>query len=111
MPLRYRVHGQSDSDWRYGKTVNISSSGVYFRCPLSADRGTRVEINFLLQSSRSKESGLEVCCKGEIVRLENAGSEECRTALAVRISDYRLFPFIPGQSNLEEPAAQAELSE
>jgi PilZ domain len=111
MPLRYRIHGESDGEWRYGKTVNISSSGVYFRCPLSADRGTRVELNFLLQSSRSKDSGLEVSCKGEVVRLENAGSEESRIALAVRISDYRLFPFIPEQSNLREPAAHAELSE
>jgi hypothetical protein len=109
MPLRYRIQGEGDGEWRYGKTVNISSSGVYFRCPLSADRGTRVEMNFLLQSSRSRDSGLEVSCKGEIVRLENAGREECQTALAVRISDYRLFPFIPGQSNLEEPAAQVEL--
>jgi hypothetical protein len=111
MPLRYRIYGAGEEDWRHGKTVNISSSGVYFRCPLSATRGTRVEINFLLQSSRSKESGLEVSCKGEIVRLEDNGSVESQTALAVRINDYRLFPFIPGQSNLEEPVAQVEAAE
>ena len=105
MPLRYRVLGEDE--WRGGRTVNISSSGVYFRCPLTADRGTRVEMNFLLQSSRTKKSGLEVSCKGEIVRLENHGSEDCQIALAVKISDYRLLPFIPGQSNLELPIEPA----
>jgi hypothetical protein len=104
MPLRYRVLG--DGEWRNGKTVNISSSGVFFRCPLSAERGARVEMDFILLSSRVKESGLEVACKGEIVRLEIPPSADCQVALAVKISDYRLIPLVPGRSKLEEPYAQ-----
>ena len=33
--------------------------------------GPRVEMDFILLSSRAKESGLEVACKGEVVRLED----------------------------------------
>ena len=110
MPLRYRISGEGDGEWRTGRTVNISSSGVYFRCLLPANRGTRVEINFLLQSARAKESGLEVTCKAEIVRLENRGPEEGEVAIAVRIRDYRLLPFVPGRSLLEEPAEHIESS-
>jgi hypothetical protein len=108
MPLRYRVFG--DGEWRPGKTVNISSSGVFFRCPRSADRGTRVEMNFILRSSRAKEAGLEVECKGEVVRLEAPLSAESQSALAVKISDYRLLPLRPSRSNLDdsfrEPGAE-----
>ncbi len=104
MPLRYRVLGEGE--WRSGKTVNISSSGVFFRCPLSADRGTRIEMNFILLSSRVKESGLEVACKGEVVRLETPPSEGNHAALAVKISDYRLSPLVPGRSNLDDPFGQ-----
>jgi len=104
MPLRYRVFGEGE--WRSGKTVNVSSSGVFFRCPLSAERGTRVEMDFILLSSRVKESGLEVACKGEIVRLEAPPNADCQVALAVKISDYRLIPLVPGRANLEDPFTQ-----
>jgi hypothetical protein len=77
-----------------------------FRCPLAADRGTRVEMDFILMSSRAKESGLEVACKGEVVRLEGPPGEESQVALAVKISDYRLIPLVPGRANFEEPFAQ-----
>jgi hypothetical protein len=111
MPLRYRVFGEDE--WRSGKTVNVSSSGVYFRCPLPADQGARVEMNFILLSSRAKESGLEVTCKGEIVRQENPLTVDCpsEVALAVKISDYRLIPFVAGSSNLEDPIVKPEVEE
>ena len=104
MPLRYRVLGEGE--WRCGKTVNISSSGVFFRCPLAADCGTRVEMDFILLSSRAKESGLEVACKGEVVRLEGPPGAESQVALAVKICDYRLIPLVPGRANLEDPFTQ-----
>jgi PilZ domain len=105
-PLRYRVFGEGE--WRRGRTVNISSSGVFFRCPHSADRGARVELNFVLLSSRAKEPGLEVECKGEIVRLENLANGDSQAALAVRISDYRLLPLLASRSNLEDPFKKPE---
>jgi hypothetical protein len=99
MSLRFRVSGEGE--WRQGKTVNISASGVFFRCQQSADRGTRVEMNFVLANSRAKETGLEVACKGEVVRLEPSQNTEDQPSLAVEISDYRLLPFDPGRSNFD----------
>lgn len=101
MSLRFRVSGEGE--WRHGRIVNISASGVFFRCQQSADRGTRVEMNFVLQSSPVKESGLEVACKGEVVRLEPSLSTDGQPSLAVEISDYRLLPLVPGRSNFDNP--------
>jgi hypothetical protein len=109
MPLRYRVFGEGE--WRSGNTVNISSSGVFFRCHLSPDRGTRVEMNFVLLSPRAKESGLEVTCKGEVVRLEGSPSTESQAALAVKICDYRLLPLSAGRADLGDPFGQSEAEE
>jgi PilZ domain-containing protein len=108
MPLRFRVSG--DGEWRQGRTVNVSSAGVFFRCQLSADCGTRVEMNFILPSSLAKDSGLEVACKGEVVRLEQVAGAEGQPSIAVKFSDYRLFPLVPGRTNLQDPfgAAKAE---
>lgn len=91
--------------------MNISSSGVFFRCHLSPDRGTRVEMNFVLLSPRAKESGLEVTCKGEVVRLEGSPSEESQAALAVKICDYRLLPLSAGRADLGGPFGQSEAEE
>lgn len=108
--LRYRVCG-GDAEWRSGKTVNISSSGVFFRCQLSADRGTQVEVNFILVGPRVKKPGLEVACKGEVVRLEPRPSGDFQTALAVKIVDYRLLPFAPDQVNLDDPRVHSRSEE
>jgi hypothetical protein len=101
MPIRFRVSGEYG--WRSGRTINISSSGVFFRCLLSADCGTHVEMNFVLSGPRVKESGLEVACNGEVVRLELSPVALNQPLLAVKISDYRLSPYVPGQSNVEDP--------
>jgi PilZ domain len=109
MPLRFRVSG--DGEWRQGKTVNVSSAGVFFRSLLSADCGTRVEMNFILPSSLTKDSGLEVACKGEVVRLELAPGAEGQPSIAVKFSDYRLFPFVPGRANRQDPFGPAKVEE
>jgi hypothetical protein len=67
-----------------------------------------VELNFVLLSSRTKEPGLEVECKGEVVRLENLANGDSQAALAVRISDYRLLPLLASRSNLEDPFKKPE---
>lgn len=68
-------------------------------------------MNFVLPSSRVKESGLEVACKGQVVRLELPPGADNQTSLAVEIKDYRLFPFIPGRSNLDDPFGAPETGE
>jgi len=60
-------------------------------------------MNFVLQNSPVKESGLEVACKGEVVRLEPSLSMDGQPSLAVEISDYRLLPFVPGRSHFDNP--------
>jgi hypothetical protein len=99
MSLRFRVSGEGE--WRQGRIVNISASGVFFRCQQSADRGTNVEMNFVLPNSPAKESGLEVACKGEVVRSEPSLTTDDPPSLAVEISDYRLLPFNPSRSNFD----------
>src|SRR5260221_9728091 len=88
MPLRFRVSGESE--WRQGRTVNISSSGGFFRCRRSADCGTHVEMNFVLPNTRIKESGLEVGWKGEGVRLGPSLGTGGQPSLLVESSDYPL---------------------
>ena len=107
--LRYRVCGEGE--WRNGRTVNISSSGVFFRCQTSPDRGAQVEMNFVLVGPRVKKSGLEVACRGEVVRLEPPPSAEFQTALAVKINDYRLLPFARNGANLDDPLGHADAKE
>jgi hypothetical protein len=65
-------------------------------------------MNFVLPNTRIKESGLEVACKGEVVRLEPSLATDGQPSLAVEISDYRLLPFVPGRSNLDDPFGQPD---
>jgi len=89
-PLRYRV--SSESDWRNALTENISSTGVLFRCDQFAERGARVEMNFLLLRSSADQVGLEVACEGEVVRLDPPAGGKKMPALAVNIDSYLLGP-------------------
>jgi hypothetical protein len=101
MPVRFRFFGEGQ--WQQGRTVNVSSSGIFFRCQLSADRGTRIEMDFILPTSRAKDSGLEVACKGEVVRIEPPLRVDGEPSLAVAIIDYRLLPFVPGRTKIDDP--------
>jgi hypothetical protein len=109
MLIRCRVSGEFG--WRSGRTVNISSSGVLFRCLLTADLATPVDMNFVLPGPGVGKSGLEVTCKGEVVRLELSSSAESQPLLAVKISDYRLFPSVPGRSNVDDPLESPDRDE
>jgi len=60
-------------------------------------------MNFILPSSQAKDSGLEVACKGEVVRLELPEAGGGHPSVAVKFSDYRLFPLVPGHSILDDP--------
>jgi hypothetical protein len=97
--LRYRV--TSEAEWRNARTENISSTGVLFRCEQCAERGTRVEMNFLLLKSSDDQAGLEVACEGEVTRLDLPLGEEELPALAVNITGYRLGPGTSGRWELD----------
>jgi PilZ domain len=102
-PCRWRVIGEAE--WQNGRTINISSSGVFFRCPVSSDLGASMEMNVVLRNSGAKQAGLKVVCKGEVVRLECPPGAENQTApavrIAVKINDYHLLPYAPDHSNFE----------
>ena len=98
-PLRYRISRQTD--WRRARTENISSTGVLFRCEEGADRGERLEMNFLLLRSSTDQAGLEVACAGEVVRMDIPLGEDKLPALAVNFTAYRLGPGTNGQWGLD----------
>jgi PilZ domain len=87
LPLRYRV--QATNTWRRGDSVNISSSGVLFRCDTLADLNTPVELNLIMPAVKS-EGAAEVICRGTIVRAIPSLKGDSRPALVVKISQYHL---------------------
>jgi PilZ domain-containing protein len=91
VPLRYRVFGEAD--WRQGTTANISATGVFFQCERTLDREVGIEINFVLPIGRNQKKGIEVTCRGEIVRLESSTEMGSPSALAAKILKYRLRPW------------------
>ncbi|SRR2546427_12458950 len=91
VPLRYRIFGEAD--WRKGTTANISASGVFFQCEETAERDMSVEINFVLPTGPNHKKGIEVVCRGSIVRLESSTETGSSPALAAKILKYRLLPW------------------
>jgi len=98
-PLRYRV--SSEDEWQAAQTEDISSTGVLFRCEKYAEQGAHVEMNFLLLKSSSDRSGLEVACKGQVVRLDLPLEKGKLPALAVKITGYWLGPGTSGRWELD----------
>lgn len=105
-PLRYRV--STEIDWRTGKTDNISSTGVLFRCENCVECGAQVEMNFLLLKSMSDREGLEVACKGEVVRLDRPVEKHQLPGLAVKITGYCLGPGTSGRWELDTTSRKSE---
>jgi hypothetical protein len=104
VPLRYRVVGEAD--WREGTTVNISSAGVFFRCEQTAERAMRMEIDFVLSAAPNENSGAEVVCSGEVVRLEPSQEAGGLPALAMNIMGYRLLPWLGARGEPGNPGSQ-----
>ena len=107
-PLYYRVWNKAD--WSYGTTENISTSGILFRCEELAERGTRVEIGFVLPSALEQGRGAKVVCTGEVVRLETLKGTEVPPGLAVKIMNCELFPWsaVGGESSGPEGGHENE---
>ena len=90
LPIQYRPAGAPE--WHPGTTLNISRSGVLFRCTRSkAHEDERaltaevpVEIKILLSGSPAGVG--ELTCEGWIVRLETP--DEDSLAVAAKFSDH-----------------------
>jgi len=76
--------------WLQGTTKNISYTGMLFHSPSSLPVETTLELRLqLMVGSKSKEPS-EIRCKGAVVRVEHATTQEAPIALAVAIRDYRI---------------------
>jgi hypothetical protein len=87
LPLRYRIRGENT--WRRGETLSVSSSGVLFRGDYFAEPQTPLELNLRMPAVNS-EGAAEVICRGTVVRAMAASPADSRSALAVRILQYRI---------------------
>jgi len=90
-PLSYRVW--NETQWHHGTTENISTAGIFFRSEISAERGTQLEIGFVLPSALREGSGAWVTCTGEVIRREPSLDPGVPPALAVRIMFSQLKPW------------------
>jgi hypothetical protein len=108
-PLRYRV--SCEAGWKKARTENISSAGVLFRCEQCAECGALLEMNFLLLRSSSDQAGLEVACKGEVVRLDLPLGGEKLPALAVNITGYWLCRGTSGRWDVDDSFRKSGIEE
>ena len=74
-----------DGDWRQGRVVNLSESGVLFE-PTVLRPGTTVEVIFVSPVQVGSLAPGKVMCIGEVVRTTELGAaaarfEECRFLL------------------------------
>jgi hypothetical protein len=86
VPVRYRV--KDEPIWQYGRTANISKSGMLLRTQLSAQRGTVLELRMSIPVLTT-DGTTEVIGRGVVVRSVLAANGEL-PALAVRILYSRL---------------------
>jgi hypothetical protein len=86
IPLKYRPSGATD--WREGRTENISRSGVLFRTDHLMPLQTPIE--FLMALPDPIADGATVICRGFVVRTEPPNPDDPRPAVAATIAGYRL---------------------
>ncbi|HEV2350975.1 MAG TPA: PilZ domain-containing protein [Terriglobia bacterium] len=86
MLLNFRRAEQTD--WCQGVAANISSGGVLFRADQAMDVHTPIQMSYSLPASIAGRAGLEVGCKGEVVRVETPDSNDGAYLFAVKILDY-----------------------
>ncbi len=83
LPLRYRAKGETE--WREGRTVNISHAGALFWTDRSMEVHTEIEMSLEMPTVTKAE----IVCRGEIVRTVLPASKEGQPALAARIFEYQ----------------------
>jgi hypothetical protein len=86
LPLRYRPSGSSQ--WREGKTENISHSGVLFWAENLLDLNTRVEMRVILPIPASDIAPPEIICQGRVVRTVSPSDIHPQPGIAIAIETY-----------------------
>jgi hypothetical protein len=83
--LEYRITRQEEVLHQgRGFTVNISSSGVLFECPLPLPVGRRVEVSILWPAHKNSANRLELFAEGRIVR-----NEQNQVAVQIKRYEFR----------------------
>jgi hypothetical protein len=102
VPVKYRPSGATD--WRDGRTENISRSGVLFRTDLAMSVQTPIELLMALPEEVGGESA-PVLCRGRVVRTEPPKPDDPRPAVAAAIAGYRLAhsPGHPADPQASDP--------
>lgn len=86
-PLKYRV--ADVAEWQHGTLVNISSSGLLFRCREEFQVGAELEVNVAMEfPALATASNLRCGCV--VVRVEAGKDETC--AVGARITTHDLLP-------------------
>jgi len=89
--LRVYYRELNGEGWFEGRTENISRTGMLFSCAAPIRVDTIVELKLQLAAAVAKgDHPAEVLCKGKVVRIEQMGGLDARTALAVAIQPYRI---------------------
>ncbi len=90
-PLSYRCVGADD--WRTGRTVNVSRTGVLFTGPSPCPE-TAATLEFVLAlPSLGLRGRSQVQCQGHVVR--RSGNPDAPAAVAVTIDSYRITGIVP----------------
>ncbi len=87
LPLLYRACGETA--WWPGRTANISHTGVRFWADQLLEVHTPIEMNLILPAEVGGETGVEIVCRGEIVRTVQPASTDAQPSLAARILEYQ----------------------
>lgn len=82
LPLRYRA--KDETEWREGRTVNISHTGALFWTDRLMDVHTEIEMRLEMPT----ETKAEVICRGEIVRTVLPASSADQPGLAAAFFEY-----------------------
>lgn len=92
VPVRVRNTGQEIKELPYGKTRDISTSGLYFTVPQPLQAGSRIEMSLTLPTAITggNEVILEVVAR--VVRVEDGpGAEHQTVGVAAHIEKYDII--------------------
>ncbi len=86
-PVRYRESGRTE--WNEGTTINISSSGVLFRCAAALEPKKMLEMQIVFPAEITGGDPANVVCTGPVVRAVPASSADSLPSQAAAILHYR----------------------
>jgi hypothetical protein len=76
-------------EWRRGRTVNISSSGVLFQVDDQLAPGAGLEFRLVLPVAQHVGRDGEICGQGHVVRLDVAPVGSSRCAIVIDQYDFQ----------------------